>query len=387
VIGAGLAGSAASARLAARGWRITLLERHAGPAREASGNLAGIVRPLLSLDDNIASRFTRAAYLHALRAWAGLFPAPRWSPCGVLQIARDAAHAEQQRRVVAAHAYPADYVRWLDRDQAASLLGLAPAEGGWLFPGGGWANPPSVCAANLAACADRLEARYGADVARLERSNGAWRAMDRQGRVIAAAPVLVLAGGADALQVLRTGHLPMKRVRGQVTHLPADRLPPLPLAVCREGYVAPAVDGRVCVGASYDFDAEPAPRPEENAGNLVRLEQILPGAAAGLDPLDLQGRVGFRGVPPDRLPVVGALPAAAPVGLDREARLADIPRLEDCHGLLGLASRGLVWAQLAAELLASRLEGDPWPLETDLADALDPARFILRRLRRGRPPE
>jgi hypothetical protein len=30
------------------------------------------------------------------------------------------------------------------------------------------------------------------------------------------------------------------------------------------------------------------------------------------------------------------------------------------------------------------LEGEPAPLEGDLADAIDPARFLLRRARRGK---
>jgi tRNA 5-methylaminomethyl-2-thiouridine biosynthesis bifunctional protein len=38
----------------------------------------------------------------------------------------------------------------------------------------------------------------------------------------------------------------------------------------------------------------------------------------------------------------------------------------------------LVWAALAAELVASRLNGEPLPLPRDLVDALDPARFLLR---------
>jgi tRNA 5-methylaminomethyl-2-thiouridine biosynthesis bifunctional protein len=59
VIGAGLAGCAAAERLCARGWEVTLVERHAGPAQEASGNLAGIFMPLLSKDDNIPTRLTR----------------------------------------------------------------------------------------------------------------------------------------------------------------------------------------------------------------------------------------------------------------------------------------------------------------------------------------
>src|SRR6185503_17138813 len=42
VIGAGVAGAAAAERLGARGWKVTLLERRAAPAEEASGNHAGV---------------------------------------------------------------------------------------------------------------------------------------------------------------------------------------------------------------------------------------------------------------------------------------------------------------------------------------------------------
>ncbi len=382
VIGAGLAGSAVSERLARRGWRVTLLERHRQPAREASGNLAGIVRPLLSLDDNIASRFTRAAFLHSLRAWARLAPLPRWAACGVLQIARDAAHTEHQREVVATHAYPSDYVRYLDRAEASALVGWPLAEGGWHFPGGGWASPRSVCAALLAGSGDALETHYGRAAAALRRHAERWQAVDDSGRILAEAPVLILASGAGALWPADAPALPVRRVRGQVSHLPSGQLPDIRLALCREGYLTPAMDGLACVGASYDFDDDPLPRAESHAGNLLRLAQMLPGAGGGIDAARLDGRVGFRCVPPDRLPVVGALAEALPA--DREARLRDVPRLAGAHALLGLASRGLTWAWLAAELLASRLEGEPLPVETDLADALDPARFLLRRLRRGR---
>jgi tRNA 5-methylaminomethyl-2-thiouridine biosynthesis bifunctional protein len=61
-------------------------------------------------------------------------------------------------------------------------------------------------------------------------------------------------------------------------------------------------------------------------------------------------------VGPDRLPLVGAIPEAA--GL---------------YGLLGLGSRGLVYAPLCAELLTAMIVGEPLPLEHDLVAALDPA--------------
>ena len=45
----------------------------------------------------------------------------------------------------------------------------------------------------------------------------------------------------------------------------------------------------------------------------------------------------------------------------------------------------MVWAPLAAELLACQLDDDPLPIERDLVQAVDPARFHLRAMRRGKP--
>ena len=88
VIGAGLAGSSCAASLAARGWRVDVVERHPAPAQEASGNLAGVLRPLLSLDDNRLARLTRAGFLHALRHLRQL--EARWA-CATLAGLRRAA--------------------------------------------------------------------------------------------------------------------------------------------------------------------------------------------------------------------------------------------------------------------------------------------------------
>ncbi|TXT16882.1 MAG: hypothetical protein FD132_2671 [bacterium] len=92
--------------------------------------------------------------------------------------------------------------------------------------------------------------------------------------------------------------------------------------------------------------------------------------------------MGFRAATPDRLPLVGALPDLS-VALPRDAGPRDLPRLPGLYGLLGLGSRGLVWAALAAEALASDLNGDPMPLEGELLDAVDPGRFHLRAHRRA----
>jgi tRNA 5-methylaminomethyl-2-thiouridine biosynthesis bifunctional protein len=403
VIGAGLAGAAACERLCARGWDVTLVERHAQAAMEASGNLAGITMPLLSKDDNIASRLSRAAYLFALDYWQSLggvgaaddSAAIEGERGGVLLAARDAAHAGLQRATAVARGLPPWYAEWFDADAAAARFGPLAPHGGWLFPQGGWMRPASACQAMLDACGPALTRHFGVGSVRLERTGDEWRVLGSHGagvtNIIAQAPTVIVANGAGAGQLDQTGFLPLARVRGQVTHLAAEASPELNfplnpgLVLCREAYLTPAFSGVRSAGASYDDDDDPALRASSQQQNLDKLSSMLGSTLSSplsstLTNTPLRGRVGFRSVAPDRLPLVGALPDPQfAVGAER---LRELPRQPGLYALLGYASRGLTWAPLAAELLAAGLEGEPLPLETSLAAALDPGRFQLRR-RRG----
>jgi tRNA 5-methylaminomethyl-2-thiouridine biosynthesis bifunctional protein len=394
VIGAGLAGSAAAHRLCANGWQVTLIERHAQPAQEASGNLAGIFMPLLSKDDNIPTRLSRAAYLFALREWrrlGGVGSAFDGASCGVLQLARDGGHAQVQQDVVAAWDYPQEYVRWLDADAASARIGAPTPHGGWLFEQGGWARPASLCEAMLGACGERLRRVFATEAVVLQRADGEWQVRGEDGALIAQAPTVVLAGGAGAVGIAQAAELPLSALRGQVTHLAvagsADghgaAPPQLSLVVCREAYVTPPSNGIVSAGATYDDDDDPALRAGSQLENLTRLAEIIPGdeVAALAASAPLAGRVGFRCAAPDRLPLAGALPDYPSAG--RLERLRDVPRHPGLHGLLGYASRGLIWAPLMAELLVSQLENTPPPLEATLVEALDPGRFLLKQRRRS----
>jgi tRNA 5-methylaminomethyl-2-thiouridine biosynthesis bifunctional protein len=387
VLGAGIAGAAACERLCARGWDVTLVERHERPAMEASGNRAGIFMPLLSRDDNIPTRLTRAAYLFALRHWerlGGIGRAIEGQACGVLQLARDPGHAEVQRAIAEEGHYPPEFAEWLEPPRAEALLGLPAPDGGWLFRQGGWARPGSVCAALLAACGGRLEQRFGVGSVTLARTDDQWEVRDARGNAVAHAPNVILAAGAGAARIPQAAPLPLSALRGQVSHVPAEMLPALPVVLCREAYLTPPSDGVCSAGATYDLDPDPALSPASHAENLARLRGLLsdPHAAEGAP---LQGRVGFRCIAPDRLPLIGRLPDFDAAGATE--RLRDVPRHPGLYALLGYASRGLIWAGLGAELLAAQIEGEPLPLEMNLVDALDPARFVLRARRSPRGPQ
>src|SRR3989442_2833407 len=77
VVGAGLAGAAICERLCARGWQVRLMERHAMPAQEASGNHAGSFHPLRTPDGTIFERLSKSGFLYGLSRWRKL-ESVRW---------------------------------------------------------------------------------------------------------------------------------------------------------------------------------------------------------------------------------------------------------------------------------------------------------------------
>jgi tRNA 5-methylaminomethyl-2-thiouridine biosynthesis bifunctional protein len=228
--------------------------------------------------------------------------------------------------------------------------------------------------------------RGDTEVAGLRRVGDAWQLLDAGGAPLETADCLVLANGADALRLLGTPGWPLQRVRGQTSGVPLGMpgllAPRRPLAGF--GYALPALDGRLWCGASSDAgDEAPQMRESDHAHNLAQLSRLLgQDVAAPLDALD--GRVGWRLVAADRLPLIGGVPDVAALAAPgmRLDQPRFVPRAPGLFVFTALASRGITWAALGAQTLAALVAGTPCPLESSLLDAVDVARFASRAARR-----
>jgi tRNA 5-methylaminomethyl-2-thiouridine biosynthesis bifunctional protein len=380
VVGAGIAGCSIAEALARRGYEVTLIERQTEPAPEASGNPAGLLHPMLAKDDNLAARFSRAAYLYSLRLLQKLghneLP---WQASGILQIAEDADDEVMQQ--ISCKDFPADYVSWLDRASASKQAGLAVSAGGWWFPQGAWVSPPAFCRALLRASGKQLHTRYNCTVASLHYEDGQWHAKDANGHGIATAEHLILANATAANALLPELTLTLRGIRGQLSYLPGQTFEGLKTALCGVGYAIRTDSSTNVIGASFiEDDTATELRPSEHADNLSKLARLLPELSLQqIDSEKLPGRASFRAASHDRMPLVGTLPQAQ---LKEQHTLANLPRQAGLHALLGLGARGLSWGPMAAELLAAEINGECLPLERSISQALDPARFHLRKIRR-----
>ncbi len=392
VIGGGLAGAAAAASLARRGWQVQVLDQANEPAAGASGLPAGVFAPHVSPDDAVLSRLSRSGVRTTLQqASQRLQEGQDWGPTGVLEHRTDDTPG-----------LPADWHEGPGSDwtipapeSTREQAGLPPDAVACWHTRAGWIRPPQLVRALLrepgvtwrGQCAvASLRPMPGTDAA----APTEWQALDAQGQVLAQAPVVVIAAGAGSPTLL-TERWPLQPVRGQVSwgRYAADLPPPAPFPANGHGNVVPsfgvgqtdnpaeqATERAWIMGSTFERNVTelPASAPEQLAahqGQWNKLQTLMPTAARALAPrfearlaagelaagaaAPVEHWAAVRCTAPDRLPIVGPVDAAT------------LPGLWVCTAM---GARGLTLALLCGELLAARLNGEPLPLDAKLARAL-----------------
>ena len=394
IVGGGLAGCAAAWALAERGWDTLIVERGPSIAGEASGNPAGLFHGIVNGQDGSHARFHRAAALEAHTAAACAIANHRVAGGldGLLQLVDDDQAVGAMRALLDRLRLPAGYVQALDPAEASVRAGVRIERAAWFYPGGGWIAPQGLARSFVERAGSQVEVRTSTPVASLARADDRWHALDVSGRLIAAAEVVVLAGGGESLRLIG-GSWPVEPVRGQISMLPVDARsdllwPRLPLTGA--GFLLPEIEGRAIFGATSDLgDAGTDIRRSDHQRNLHQLARLLPSVGATLDDLGVfEARAATRWVSRDRLPLVGAAPrwlgdAADPVGrISRPDTLRLVPREPGLYVFTALGSRGMTWAALGGQIIAALVSGAPSPVGARLLDAIDPARFAVRERQR-----
>ncbi|MCB0324292.1 MAG: bifunctional tRNA (5-methylaminomethyl-2-thiouridine)(34)-methyltransferase MnmD/FAD-dependent 5-carboxymethylaminomethyl-2-thiouridine(34) oxidoreductase MnmC, partial [Bdellovibrionales bacterium] len=359
VIGGGIAGTQVAYAFARRGCNVVLVEQHAEPAQEASGNLGGIIMGYAARRASSLSRLQSAGFLFSLRQLQELrstgFDVPG-ARCGVLHLACN----ERVSRLVAAleeMEYPPEFLARKSAEEAGALAGVSlPCEALW-YPEAGWVSPVEYCKALLAAAGCAVQ--YNQRVDALQHNGEKWSLSDEQGRGIDDAELVIVACAYHAKQFPMCKELPLRRLRGQVAHVRATEVTAqLRTVLCHDGYMLPAESGVHLVGATFDRAGTSTELISDQEQELLRkLKQGLPVFSG--EPLEaVGGRAAFRTTTPDHLPLVGLLSGSVGLGVS-----------------LGHGSRGLVTAGLASEILAAEALGEPQPVSAGLRRALSPQRF------------
>ena len=388
VIGAGLAGLSVAWSFVQRGWQVTVIDKHEQVAQEASGNAAGLVLPRLSIDNKQDSMFYSSAFLYAINQLDKLQQVVDdkfWFNDGVFSIIKQG----KVSAIIEKYDYPESFIKLLNYKDVPEWL-CPESKEVFLYPAAGWASPVKICEAMVEACAGMLT-RLTADIHELKHVDNEWQLLNFSGETILTSKIVVIANGNGVNKIDMTSWLPISSVRGQVTEISSsDKSVGIKHALSFDAYVTPEYNGIHYLGASYSPDNKTKELLEEDQiENFSRLHNVAPEIFSY--PSKLNGRVGFRAVSIDRMPIVGAVPDkqafkmlykelhhGKPVEYYKKGEHQPGLYISGAHG-----SRGMCSCFLSAEIIASMVESSPLPIGKNVADAINPARFLIRDLKRN----
>lgn len=401
VIGGGLAGCHTAFALAEKGFHVTIVDEQPKLASQASGNRQGVVYTRLSPFQDPLSRFNMAAQLFADQFYTEHnFYTTCGGKTGVLHLPMNDRQHQLYTTLCDIYAHELDFIQWIKQEHTQQCTGIPLNRGGLFLPKSGWLDPKLLCE-NLIKHSN-INIRYNTSVTQLIRDSSQWAAITTTDEKILATHV-VICNAHDALKLTNCSQLPLKRIRGQVSHMsPTQTTAKLKVTVCGEGYIAPAMtqahetNAMHSLGASFNLkDDNTELTQQDHIDNMTKLTNIAPSLTHELPSFhvsELQGKVGFRTTTPDYFPVAGPLPhwqhmderfgALRKKANKRILRTGSVQPQLYCN--IALGSRGLAYAPVTADIIASLISGQTLPVTTNIYQHLHPARFLIRDLQRNK---
>ena len=387
VIGSGLSGSSVAYSLAIRGWQVEVIDQHEQTGGGASGLPAGVFASQVSPDNNVLSRITRDGVRATVQRASSLLTRGReWDLSHLVEH-----RYSGKRELPPGDLWPPAGLDWsADANSAQKqMAGFKTDTPAIWHHTAGWMQPQSLVKAQLSH--PNIVCRWGLKVFKLIRQSSTWHLLNENDVAIAQAEHVIIAN-AHACQALLDSvqtkerqdiherpQIPITPLRGQVTwgamsllkNELRDKLPPMPVNG-HGSYIGdlPSLSDSNhapywIIGSSFQrHDLDTCIRHADQLSNLKQWAELMPALHdAILENVSIDQAnawAGIRAALPDRLPAVGAL---------------DHPDFEGLHLCTGMGARGISWAVLCGELLASQFNHEPLPLAASLAKLMAASRF------------
>ncbi len=383
VIGAGLAGTSLVFALSQKGFSITLVERESEISSGASGNPAGMFAPLLTGDTSDLGEWNIAAYkefTQFLDKYSKRFP-EIFRNAGVFQVTSSSEEFNKLQKAFTNSKLESNDAFFLEKNNDI-LNGYQ----GIFFPKAGWVSPVLLSQAYIKLSEPNIKQILSTTLTSLKWENSCWKILLSNNKVLES-EIVIFANSFETQNFVEV-LLDVKKVRGQILYFPSKKFSTqLKNVILHEdGYIIPDVNGFHIVGATFDpTDPSEILKKEHNIYLLQKLKNIFPEINPE-DGLNLEGRVSFRAMSKDHLPIVGAVPNLQAFQNEysdlwksniykdyRDGQYEPGLFVSTAHG-----SRGILNSYLAANVISSMITGGPLTIHSELLEKINPSRFLIQ---------
>ncbi|MCI6988789.1 MAG: bifunctional tRNA (5-methylaminomethyl-2-thiouridine)(34)-methyltransferase MnmD/FAD-dependent 5-carboxymethylaminomethyl-2-thiouridine(34) oxidoreductase MnmC [Campylobacter sp.] len=369
IIGAGIAGIATALAFKNAGFKVKICEKEKSVATNGSGNLCGALLPLITKKGVNLGLMHQRAFEMAREFYSKYAPLNLARVCGSREFAFD----EKLQNRYKNSPYPYDE---LSRPYLSVLIDGAMA-----------IKPKKLCEY----FAKDLEILFDYEFVNFKKNGEIYELEFSSGEILQSS-IIVFCMGSHTEELFGGGlnpkmsfdeYMQISSVRGQVSWL--ENALDNEKILSAKGYVCPQVDGINVIGATYGRkDYEIKARDSDDLANIKSVSEFLVSK-----PKLVGSKVGFRSYSGDRFPLIGPL-------YDDEFYKQNYkslhfgktsfvyPSYKDgvfinaAHGARGLGS-----AILGANLVLDYALNRPFCIEKSLVNELHPARFLIRKLKKG----
>lgn len=362
IIGAGISSAILAYELSLRGFDVSIFEKNSSLDQSASGNESGILSSLILKPEVVLGEFSQNAFIEASRFYKQILGL-KFN--GVVEFAHN---LKMEQRFLSQK----DNVLFQFQNNKAFL------------EDGGHIKPKEIVKSLIEKSGAKLYLSYDYDF--FEYENDEFVLHFKNQKQIQDFGILIYAMGADTKDFLNYEAMLLSKVRGQVTHLKPFLDTEFPLS--SKAYICPCVNDLQVIGASYDrLNSNPNSQSDDDEENLQNIQEFLKGDES----LIIKGsKVGFRSYSSDRFSIIGAAydekfykehyKALLWTKNKEQITPKNIPNLylNFAHG-----SRGFSTAILAARYLCALINDEPLGIFKDFISHIHPARFLIRKLKKG----
>lgn len=362
IIGAGISGALLAYELSLRGFEVEIFEKNATLYEGASSNESGILSSLILNPQSALGNFSLNAFVEASRFYRQILDLKLK---GVYEFAYT---LQMQQRF------------FTQKDNAYFQIAQNKA----FLDYGGHIYPKEILSSLFEKAGVKIY--FNHHFSHYERENETFNLIFKNASKRCKFGILIYALGADAKDFLHYEAMLLSRVRGQLTHLKPFFKTEFPLS--SKAYICPPKSNLQVIGATYDrLNANPKGQRKDDEENLEKIKEFLKGDKE----IEILGsRVGFRSYSSDRFCIAGAAYDEEFYKQNYKALLwhknkpqispQNIPNL---YLSLAQGSRAFSTGVLCARYLCALINDEPLGFYADFIPHIHPARFLIRKLKKG----